>query len=99
MKWANPVNPQSVTGKQTLSGDKPITQILKAIKEIQDLAVTGGNVMINGSPLSVSIVDNKIFISGTISAISDYELPKGDVENHVLCWNGSEWEAGPVRAL
>lgn len=66
MKWSTPLDPGSITGKQTLTGDKPITHLLRAGKEIQELAVTAAEITINGTPLDCSVVGNTLRASGEI---------------------------------
>jgi hypothetical protein len=101
MKWANDLSPASVTGKQTLTGDRPITAIHRAVKEIQDLAVVSAEVTINGETLSATVRDNVLEISGEIEVGEDnegvLELPETALQWQVLTWDGAKWIAGWVR--
>lgn len=69
MKWPTPLNPGSITGQQTLTGDRPITMIHRAIKEIQDYAITEAEITIGGKPLTCKVVGNKL------TAFGDSENP------------------------
>jgi hypothetical protein len=112
VKWANPIVSASVTGKQTLTGDRPITALHRAIEELQGVVVVAASATINGTPFSASVRNNTLEIAGEIPAASvdlseyelggslnPFELPQTATLNHVLTWNGTAWVAGPVRAL
>lgn len=63
MKWANPISPTSITGQQTLTGDAPITNIHRAIQELQDAVVAKASVDVGGQPAPCFVRDNTLFVS------------------------------------
>lgn len=86
MKWPTPINPAEITGKQTLTGDKPITKLSRAVKDLQDLAVVGATVTINGKDMPCRVADNKLVVDGNINVSAtaaqetDAEEPSGKLK-------------------
>lgn len=84
MNWAHPLSAAEITGKQTLTGEKPITRIFRAVGEIQDLAVTAAKVDIEGITIEARVVGNTLEINGSLI---ENELPEGP--------QGPQGPAGP----
>ena len=66
MNWTYPLTPSTITGRQLLTEAKPITAIYRAVKELQDSVVAGGEIEINGVFLDCSVVGNVLRASGSI---------------------------------
>lgn len=66
MKWTYPLTPSTITGRQTLTEARPIAAIHRAIKELQDFVVAGGEIEINGVFLDCQVVGNVLRASGSI---------------------------------
>lgn len=74
MKWIWPFSPSSITGKQTLTGDKPIERIHRGGKELQDAVVVSAEIEINGKSLDCEVKDNVLKVSGTIPMVKSTAL-------------------------
>lgn len=71
MRWKHPLNPSTITGKQTLTGDKPVTKIHSAVQELQELVVAAAKVMINNNALHAVVRDNTLEIYWNLEAVGD----------------------------
>lgn len=96
--WKYPLSPAQITGRQILTGDRPITKIHSAVQELQEKTIIRATCTVNGQSATCTVVDNQLNIIIDMNDL-DLDIPDGNAVNEGLWWNGSAWVPGPMRAI